>query len=234
MITKSDSYYLSEYCIPALLDNSFKNNYGPELIEAHSNKHNSSFDGSKPVARAHLEDSYLAAFLTELGIPSNKSSESINLSEKVLSLPDHYFFCFMAGLFAGDGCITRQKKEHLHLDFDLHCEKFCDDLARQIESRIGVPMKVYSHSTKKGKQHFKLTASTNWRALSLLFAMYYYAPFHLKRKTKKADDYIDELTQAIPSYSFLKIRLGNLVNQLCSQEQLIRQLGLLRKMAKVG
>ncbi|MBW3781786.1 hypothetical protein GL270_11080 [Aeromonas veronii] len=232
VITKSDSYYLSEHCIPTLLDESVENNLGPELISAHSNNHETSFNGSKPVSRAHIEDSHLAAFLSELGMPSNKITEQVVLSDKITSLPDRYFFCFLSGLFAGDGCITRQKKGHLHLDFDLHRKEFCDELAKQIEERTDIPMRASSHLTKCKKQHYKLVASTNWRAISLLLLMYYYSPFHLIRKTIQGDKYIDEMVQAIPAYSFLKIRPSNIQNMQISEEELFDNLNKLKKMRR--
>ena len=234
VITKSDAYYLSEYCTPAFLDENIEGNYGPELIEAHSNNHKTSFSGSKPVVRAHLDDSHLSAFLSELGMPSNKIENSIKLSEKILELPDKYFFCFLAGLFAGDGSFTRQKKEHLHLNFDLHCENFCKILADQIESRIDVPMKVYSHLTKNGLQHFKLTATTSWRALSVLLPMLFYAPFHLKRKTEVADLYLSDLINSVPSYSFFKHQLYDIEKGAISEDKLLNYLSLLKKKSRTN
>jgi len=232
VITKSDGYYLSEHCIPSFLDEDIEGNDGPKLIEAHSNNHNTSFPGSKPVVRAHLDDSQLTAFLSELGMPSNKTKSSINLSEKILELPDKYFFCFLAGLFAGDGTLTRQKKEHLHLDFDLHSENFCKTLAVQIESRIDVPMKVYSHLTKKGLQHFKLSATTSWRALSVLLPILFYAPYHLKRKTEVADLYLSDLIDSVPSYSFIKNKLTDFEKRRISEGELVNYLGLLKKKSR--
>lgn len=232
VITKNDGYYLSEHCIPSFLDETVENNHGPELIDAHSNNHLTSFEGSKPVVRAHLDDSLLAAFLNELGMPSNKIENEIKLSEKILSLPDKYFFCFLAGLFAGDGCFTRQNIKHLHLDFDLHCEQFCKDLAFQIESRIKVPMSVDSHKTNSGRQHFKLSASTTWRALSLFLSMLFYAPYHLTRKTIKADDYLNELIKSDPLYAFFKYKLSDFENGVCSEDVLLDYLRLLKSRSK--
>jgi hypothetical protein len=232
VITKSDGHYLSEFCIPSFLDESIVGNSGPELIEAHSDNHETSFDGSKPVFRGHLDDSHLAAFLSEIGMPSNKIENSINLSEQILTLPDKYFFCFLAGLFAGDGCFTRQKKEHLHLSFDIHCENFCKTLATQIESRSGVPMSVYSHLTKKGVLHFKLSATTSWRALSLMLLMLFYAPYHLKRKTDRADLYLSELIHSVPSFSFFKFTLDDFEKGKCSESDLNNYLKLLKNKSK--
>jgi len=232
VITKNDGYYLSDLCIPSFLDESIVGNTGPELIEAHSNNHETSFDGSKPVVRGHLDDSHLTAFLSELGMPSNKIENSINLSEQILVLPDKYFFCFLAGLFAGDGCFTRQKKDHLHLDFDLHCEVFCKTLASQIESRIGVPMKVNSHQTKKGLQHFRLSATTSWRALSVLLLMLFYAPYHLKRKTEVAQLYLNDLVNSVPSFSFFKLKLDDFDKGECSVSELNNYLTFLKNKSK--
>ncbi|HBK5925002.1 TPA: hypothetical protein LMR64_002659 [Vibrio alginolyticus] len=235
VITQTDGYYLSDYCITSLLDHSIEGNVGPELIMAHSDHNDTAYENSKPVARAHLEDSHLAAFLSELGIPENKERDVIHLSDKILSLPDKYFFSYLAGLFAGDGCITRGltrgQISRLHLDFDLHCEHFCNDVKAQIESRLGIPMAIYSHKTKNNKEHFKVSATTTWRALSLLFVMYYYAPFHLERKTRKGDQLIREIIDNMPSYSMLTLTLSGLESGQYSLDELNDQLALLRQRA---
>ncbi|EOA8958392.1 MULTISPECIES: LAGLIDADG family homing endonuclease [Vibrio] len=231
VITQTDGFYLSDYCIPSLLNHSIEGNVGPKLIIAHSDHNDTAYENSKPVARAHLEDSYLAAFLSELGIPENKEQDVIQLSDKILSLPDKYFFSYLAGLFAGDGCITRGGKGRLHLSFDLHCEQFCNDVKTQIKSRLGIPMKVYSHKTKNNKEHFKVSATTTWRALSLLFVMYYYAPFHLERKTQKGDQLIREVIDNVPSYSMLTLTLSGLESGQYSLDELNNQLVFLRRMA---
>lgn len=232
VITESDKYYLSEYCIPALLDDTSLKNSGPSLIAAHSNAHESSYRGSKPVARAHLDDSQLASFFSELGLPSNKTQCEIELSPRITDLPDQYFFCFLAGLFSGDGCFSRQSEAHVHLGFDLHREEFCRVLASQIGIRTGIKMDVGGHYTKKGIKHFKLAATTNWRAISLLMLMLFYAPFHLRRKVDVADRYISELIKAVPAYSFLGHLPSDFVSGTVSSGEMVFYLAKLKCMSK--
>lgn len=216
VITAEDGYYLENHVTPSLLDSSRPGNKGPELLTAHSIAHETAYSGSKPVLRAHLEDSQLASFLNELGMPRNKARESIRLSNTILDLPDRHFFCFIAGLFAGDGSITRQKPSHLHIDFDLHCRVFCEQISHEIERRLDIPMAVLSHKTKANKLHYKASATTNWRALSLLFTMLYYAPFHLSRKTHSAEIYFQQLKMHVGHYQKIKFSPNDFANKKIS------------------
>lgn len=232
VITGKDEYYISKFCLPALLESGVERNSGPAVIPAHSDNHESSYAGSRPVSRLHLECSKLASFLNELGMPSNKIENEIILSDRILSLPDEYFFAFLSGLFAGDGCITAAAESTVHIDFDLHCEKFCNSLKEQIESRLDIPMYVSSQDTKKGRRHFKLSATTSWRALSLFYAMYFHAPFTLKRKTKMAEKRINDLVTRYPQYEALILKPKELERNAYSKTELRRKMALLKKMEK--
>lgn len=207
-------------------------NRGPELIKFQSNRHATSFEGSGPMVRAHFDDNRFSAYFSELGMPTNKIDQKIDISQKIKSLPDKYFFACLAGPFATDGCFTRQNKMHLHFSFDVHSKTFCDDVANQIEHRLGLKINVQSHFTNKIKEHFKIIATTNCRSLPLLLLVLFYAPYHLERKIKKAQQYINDLIEHLPSYRFLRLSLSEIAEKRISFEELQGYVTLIRSKAK--
>lgn len=231
VITEDDSIYLSNNVLPSLLDERIINNVGPKLISAHSNSHPTSFSGSKPVSRLHIEDSVFASFIQSLGMPPNKTTQGLDIGELIRELPDRYFYCFLCGLFDGDGSISHGpiKQFALHLDFDLHSEAICQTLKKEIEQRSSIPMRVTSHPTDAGKQHFKLSATTTPRALSLIACMYYYSGFQLSRKVTRADELTLQLQRAVPSYTNMPIRLSMLAKKTATTQQFNELLSFLRE-----
>ena len=207
VVTEGDSYYLSQYILPSLLDKTIPNNIGPRLITAQSVNHATSFSGSRAVARLHIEDSMFASFIQSIGMPPNKTSQGHDIGPDVRQLDDPYFFCFLNGLFDGDGCITHGSTEgfSLHLDFDLHSQAICHSLADEILRRTGIKMVVHSHETNAGKRHFKLSASTTPRALALLAHMYAHSNFQLQRKVRRADELMLQLQSKVVYYRSLAV-----------------------------
>jgi hypothetical protein len=231
VITEDDGYYLAEHVLPTLLDERFSDNAGPVLITAHSINHDTSFSGSNPVARLHIEDSLMASFVQELGMPANKTAKGLDIGPRIRDLDNRYFYCFLCGLFDGDGSITHGTPDQfsLHLDFDLHSEAICESLKHEIERRSNIPMRVNSHNTKAGKRHYKLSASTTPRALSLLAHMYWHSNFQLRRKVARADELVCELKRTVQSYKNMEISFATLADGTATLEQFNELLCFLRK-----
>lgn len=184
-LTESDKYYLSDYVIPTVMDNSVKGNLPPKLIKQISNTHPKSYPNSKSVSKLVIEDRLFASFLNELGMQHNKIQNPVILDSRILELPDEYFFCFVSGLFDGDGCITRGSIYQTHIDLALDGEIFCSQVRAQILLRTGINLKEYCYTKASGRLTCKIQTNTNWEAFSLAAIMLFYAPFHLKRKVKR-------------------------------------------------
>jgi hypothetical protein len=222
VITEDDGYYLSDFILKAFLDERVSGNPGPALIRAHSQQHETSFPGSKPVARLGIEDTLMASFIQELGMPANKTVKGLDIGRQIRALSDRLFYCFLCGLFDGDGSITHHESAGtvgVHLDFDLHSEAICQSLKEEIERRSGIPMRVYSQRTPQGKPHFKLTASTTPRALSLLACMYYHATFQLHRKVAHALKLIQRLEASTPAYANTHALFSALISKAATPDQ---------------
>jgi len=64
--------------------------------------------------------------------------------------------------------------------------------------------------------------------------MLFYAPFHLKRKTKDADLYLSDLINSVPSYSFFKHQLYDIEKAAISEDKLLNYLSLLKKKSRTN
>tara|TARA_R110001606_G_scaffold264825_5_gene413794 strand:+ start:182147 stop:183589 length:1443 start_codon:yes stop_codon:yes gene_type:complete len=191
VLTESDGSHL-EIITSVLLKKGLVRNLGPRLIKQTQEK---CYPNSKPILRLHVESSFIASYLNELGLPGNKEKEDICLSDKILNLDSPQFFSFLSGLFDGDGCITHstnylkpiQVRQNIRIYFDLNQITICEQLKDVIYKHTGLNLTVELTYTKAGEKHYRLCANTSPVAFTLLAYMYFYSPFQLKRKIEKSD-----------------------------------------------
>lgn len=192
-LTESDGYYLRDYVVPTIMDSHIPGNMPLKIITQVSNTYPNSYPHSRPINKLVIEDRLFASFLNELGMEHNKIENPVVLSPKILELPDKYFFCFLSGLFDGDGCITKGSAYQAHIDFALDGETFCHQIHKQVKNRVAVRLKEYCYRKSNGRITCKLQTNTNWEAFGLVAIMLFYAPFHLKRKVKKIQSLFDSI-----------------------------------------
>lgn len=184
-LTESDGYYLRDYVVPTIMDGHVRGNVTLNTIKQISNTHPKSYPHSKPIQKLVIEDRLFASFLNELGMQHNKIENPVVLNSKILELPDRYFFCFISGLFDGDGCITRGYSHLAHIDFALDGKIICNQIKKEVFRRTGIQLKEYCYPKPNGRVTCKLQSNTNWETFGLAATMLFYAPFHLKEKLGK-------------------------------------------------
>lgn len=202
-LTESDGYYLRDYVVPTIMDGDVKENVTLNTIKQVSNTHPKSYPHSKPINKLVIEDRLFASFLNELGMHHNKIENPVVLNSKILELPDKYFFCFVSGLFDGDGCITRGSNYHAHIDLALDGKTFCHQIQKQVHARTGIRLKEYCYAKPNGRPTCKLQSNTNWETFGLAAIMLFYAPFHLKRKVKKIEYLFDVIKSINPKIAMI-------------------------------
>lgn len=221
-LTESDGYYLRDYVVPKIMDDSVKGNVPLSMIKQVSRNHLKSYPHSKPIYKLVIEDRMFASYLNELGMQHNKIENPVILNSKILDLPDKYFFCFVAGLFDGDGCITRGSIYQAHIDLALDGQTFCNQLKEQVLLRTGIRLKEYCYAKPNGRLTCKLQSSTNWDAFAFAGYILFFAPFHLKRKVRQADRLFKEVVTNSTKYRRLDLFPGELTSDKASEATLER------------
>lgn len=138
---------------------------------------------NKPVAVLDIFSSKISKIFKNIGIRQKKS---FTCGIPKLNIPDKLFHHFVRGLFDGDGCIYKSKKQNSYTIYLIGNNIISKQLKIRFK-KFGFKFKEKIHKKSKNKMTY-LILGKNENVKDFLEWMYKDSNFYLNRKFKKYED----------------------------------------------